>query len=687
MTIKIGAAGLTAWLFYESIGAGLINLAGIFLGIAQLLLDVTIEYTIVGFNRLISATVLQELNLVWTLFRDIANIVIIGMFTFIAISTILGSETFGARKMIAKVLVVAVLINFSLLFTRVIIESSNFVARHFYQAMLPQTAASAAASSQSVIDTITNNTERQGISASFVRLTGLSGALNARQTLERIADEADGRWPALFYSIGVSLLFVVLASVLLYITGLLVVRAVLMIFLMVTSSLAFAAYLIPQFSNGWGTWWGALLRNAIFAPILMVLLWVDLRVGTALAGGSQGGTFDTLFYQQSNVSGIEILLIYFILIGMLIATAIFANSFSSQIVGFNWASFASTLPFALASRYGLAPLGRATFGRAGAAYKKRLEVARDAATLLPGGEVLAKSLNRSLMRSEKYGIAALAKKDFNLFNVADKFQKKGLTGLLAGKSVVGGYDKLSKERDKRIAAEAGNLVLSQEKAEKQLGTKMKNERGETIEALKDLHKTAQEQLRTTKEEAEKTRGAREMAHKTHADEHKQEVDRMQEMEKAFAVKIEKGDMTKDEAENAEREHKTGMLAQAEKIEKARLKAERSEKLIDNPETVRAAQEKLEGVGNRLNKMASEVEKEAKRAVGRSADTAASYAAEKGGGWLGLVGLNQLEGDSAKAAFRKEFKNRELKEQMKAWKALSEEVGGEAKAKTDSEEKH
>lgn len=427
MVVTIGVGGITTWLFYDRIGAGLINIAGIFLGLAQLLLDTAMEYTIVNFNGLVSGTVLQELNLVWTLFRDLGNIVIIGMFTFIAISTIIGNESFGARKLIARVLIIAVLINFSLFFTRIIIESSNFVARNFYEAMIPKNTNSANGSSQSVTEAVTNNVESQGISASFVKMTGLTSALNARETLQKIADAADGRWPAIFYSIGVSLLFVVLAAVLLYIVGLLVVRTVLLIFLMVTSSLAFAAYLIPQFSNGWSTWWSALLRNAVFAPLLMVLLWVDLRVGSAIAGAGSGGTFDSLFSLQNSTSAIEILLIYCILIGMLIATALFANSFSSQIAGFD---FAKTLSFGIPLGLSASLAGFAGRNFLGRDFAKRSEAL--------GKDV--EKINRLIDRVPE-GAAFDRRRAFLQNRLSSLEESKRFTDKIAGgKFVLGGTD-------------------------------------------------------------------------------------------------------------------------------------------------------------------------------------------------------------------------------------------------------
>ena len=50
------------------------------------------------------------IDVVWSAFRDVANIALIGLFVFLAINIILGVKEYGEKKMIAKILVIAVLL-------------------------------------------------------------------------------------------------------------------------------------------------------------------------------------------------------------------------------------------------------------------------------------------------------------------------------------------------------------------------------------------------------------------------------------------------------------------------------------------------------------------------------------------------------------------------------------------------
>lgn len=68
----------------------------------------------------------------WSIIRDIANILFIFTLLYIAIRHILqaaGSET---KKLLKSLIIAALLINFSLFFTRVIIDAGNILARAFY---------------------------------------------------------------------------------------------------------------------------------------------------------------------------------------------------------------------------------------------------------------------------------------------------------------------------------------------------------------------------------------------------------------------------------------------------------------------------------------------------------------------------------------------------------------------------
>lgn len=343
------------------VGSVLGFLSSIILHLSTALFDFIFKYTVLQFGAIADTGLMTAINTAWSAFRDLANIIIIAMFVFVAIQTILGSHEYGARKMIARLLIVAVLINFSLLFTKLIIDASNFISVQMYASMqFPAAPTEPGQPAQSA-----------GVAYAFEDIAGIpSIADNAGNIYKAGTSENGNALIAFGYAVLTSLLLLTAAMVFFYGSFLLISRALLFIFLMLSSSIAFATYLIPGAAKGkfgWNVWWSALLKNAALAPLLTILLWVSFTVGQAFkhsvctaAGGNCGGLGDIATnYSDSYIAA---LLGYIIVIGLLFISFRIAASFSKEIGGFDYASMATALPFASTARYIAAPMLRNKFG-------------------------------------------------------------------------------------------------------------------------------------------------------------------------------------------------------------------------------------------------------------------------------------------------------------------------------------
>ncbi len=69
---------------------------------------------------------------IWTIIRDFANIFFILILLYAAFEIILGLGGGGAKKIVASVILIALVVNFSLFFTKIVIDSSNIAALIFY---------------------------------------------------------------------------------------------------------------------------------------------------------------------------------------------------------------------------------------------------------------------------------------------------------------------------------------------------------------------------------------------------------------------------------------------------------------------------------------------------------------------------------------------------------------------------
>jgi len=343
------------------------------LGIAGLLFDWLVGHTIVTFgSSFYTAGVQTGINIGWTVFRDIANILIIGLFVFIAISIILGLKEYGQKKYIARIIIIAILINFSLLFTKMIVDFSNFTARQFYYAAtasgLPATNTGASGINSGATGAAITDFADKGIAGKFIAMTGVGGVLSTTAKLWEVAQSQQSGWLALLHGVFAGSLFLAAALVLFYGSYILLARAVIILFLLLTSSLAFATYIIPYrpfVDKGWTLWWSSLIKTAVLAPLLMLFLWATIKIVDGISAtctGTQCATLNSLT-TSADASNISVLFNYLIVLGLLFASFKVSNSIASGIAGMNFAAMAATIPFAIGSKFLGAPLLRQTLGR------------------------------------------------------------------------------------------------------------------------------------------------------------------------------------------------------------------------------------------------------------------------------------------------------------------------------------
>ena len=254
---------LLSWLgsWFLTAGGGLVLLFG---SIFQSLVDLVI----IAFQKtLTDFGVLSRVDQWWVFVRNISNVLIIGFFTYIAVALILGLKEYGQKKLIARVLIVAILINFSLLFTKLVIDTSNYAAFQIYR-------------------TTSNQSQRFDLSKQFLEPIGITNIWDTKPVTDKAAEAAKGSSvgpaaAAFLYGLSGGFLLLLLTLVLIYGCWLLLGRAIALVVLMITAPFAFATYIIPRFAEsefGWSGWWRTLLNNAIFAPLFMIGLAVTFSI-------------------------------------------------------------------------------------------------------------------------------------------------------------------------------------------------------------------------------------------------------------------------------------------------------------------------------------------------------------------------------------------------------------------------
>ena len=253
------------------VASAILHLMGGLLGLVGIILNLVVQKLVVGMAVTIRG--IAGIDVAWKVFRDLANMLFIFILLYIAIATILRVEGYQAKNLLKNVIIVALLVNFSLFFTKVIVDASNIVTLGFYNAVAP------GAAQGNVVMTGLANTFMEPIRLQTIGSVNLLGS---------IGDQWGDMPRFVIGAIGSALVIVVTMFVFITIAVLLVTRFVILIFVMILSPVGFAASVLPGTRQYAKKWWNALLEQALFAPALMALLWVSAMILNGVSGNAAG---------------------------------------------------------------------------------------------------------------------------------------------------------------------------------------------------------------------------------------------------------------------------------------------------------------------------------------------------------------------------------------------------------------
>lgn len=242
--------------FAEGIGYTVLSTAAVITWVGGNILEFAVDELVFGMGGLINEKGFGgAIDLTWKVIRDICNLVFIFGFIYTGIRTIIDPESAETKRFVAQIIIAALLINFSLFFTKIIIDFSNYTAIQLYQ-------------------TVIGNTFDNDISTKFANLLGLSSFYDTPDGVELAKISMGGLW---FFIMG-SIMLLVAGFVLAAGGILLVVRFVALIFIMIFSPVLFAASVFPQTEEYSSKLWHNLLSYAFFAPLFLLLLLISLTV-------------------------------------------------------------------------------------------------------------------------------------------------------------------------------------------------------------------------------------------------------------------------------------------------------------------------------------------------------------------------------------------------------------------------
>ena len=388
------------------------------------------------FDFVLSGTVLQmnqnffggrnddesAINIGWKIFRDLSNIIFIFVLLYISINTILHGVGNSGRD-IVTVIVIAVLINFSMFFTKVFIDFSNLIALNFYN----QITEVAAGPNGEVLYPQADNSNEVSLAGAFIAQTKLTTLYNkADNNRDRITSVADHVY-IIQQSIGGGFLMIFLAIILFIAALMLITRFIILAFVLMMSSIAFGSYVLPQLkSKVFDKWSGALIGQSLVAPVFIFFVYLSLIFITKMP--SSNSTSDLSDVVLVTAQGI---MPYIMSIGFLIFSLIAAKQMGDKA---GKASGSITKGIGGMAIGGAAKVGRVAGGGTARFLSNNLE-GNSAASI-----AIKNRLDRAASSSWDMRNSSAIKKTGKASGLGDMLGKGG------GK---GGYDAIVKKADER----------------------------------------------------------------------------------------------------------------------------------------------------------------------------------------------------------------------------------------------
>ena len=291
------------------IAGALSAIAHIIIELVGKLLIVLIEIlqAVVTYNDFINADAVDR---GWRLVRDIANMAFLIIFIAIAFATIMRVEQYEWKKLLPKLLIMAILVNFSKTVAGLILDAAQVIMITFV------------------------NGFKLVAAGNLIRSFGLNDLLAIR---EFSGGDVGGVTPNSIAA--ASILAVVLLVIATITVGVVVlmflIRIVYLWILIILAPIAFLLAATPGFSSKFNDWWNKFIRYAFLGPIMAFFLWLSFTVMAGVPGNDNLARHSGFFEDSiagstaasiSAISTSDQMLSYIITIALLLLSLSVANN-------------------------------------------------------------------------------------------------------------------------------------------------------------------------------------------------------------------------------------------------------------------------------------------------------------------------------------------------------------------------
>lgn len=260
---------------------GLTSIGALVAALGGKLLDASLSWFVFDMTGTVRTFELDHvIEDIWALIRDMFNLLFIFGLIFIGFRIILEIDDSGAKRTLGTLVAAALLINFSLYVTQVVVDFGNIAAAQIGAQLVTQ---GSGATAFGLI-------EIRNISSGFIAATDLNSISSS--TLQMSNELATGRIELPSASLGlrhglamgltIALLLILIGFV--FAAGALIMftRFLYLIFLMMFSPIMFLGWVLPSFKQRSKDWWTKLFNQVLVGPAYLFMLFVALRALEAI---------------------------------------------------------------------------------------------------------------------------------------------------------------------------------------------------------------------------------------------------------------------------------------------------------------------------------------------------------------------------------------------------------------------
>ncbi|HEY4505837.1 MAG TPA: hypothetical protein VJG67_04060 [Candidatus Paceibacterota bacterium] len=364
--------------FLELVSAFILRIAALILWMAGIILNYVLKYTIVDMSEHINGVSgvggLKGINIAWKVMRDLMNICFIFLLVYEATKLIIGQSTRDkVKKMVTYIVIASLLVNFSLFFTKVLIDASNIATIGFYDSILNSSVApgTVPCDPTPTPGCVPGGAREavSGLSVPFMNSLGLADWYSVKSFEATVVG---GDLNLVIFNLLGAVLFIIVSFVFFAVTCLFIIRYITLVVLLMLSPIAFMGWALPFMHEYSMDWWKSLNGQLLFAPIYMLLTWVVLTLispdnGFLTGGGNWGSLLNGTGGSAGSANdSISLIFNFVVIIGLIITTLVISKKTAtrgSSLIG--QASGKVTAFAGGAILGGAGMLGRQSLGRMG----------------------------------------------------------------------------------------------------------------------------------------------------------------------------------------------------------------------------------------------------------------------------------------------------------------------------------